>query len=248
MDPQAYVEMAQVEDRHWWFRARREIINSLLDAMALPVDARILEVGSGTGGNFRMLAGHGKLFAMEMDPGAIAIARQRTGTPVTLARGECPGDMPFPDEAFDLVCMLDVLEHLDDDREALRALRHLLRPGGSLLVTVPAYQWLWSGHDIFLHHRRRYTAARLRRVLEDSGYRVGKLSYFNTLLMPLAALTRLLANLRGRTRPAGGSLPPAWINALLFRTFRSEKVWLGRKNFPFGVSLLAVTAPRSDRT
>lgn len=240
MDESAYIEMARTEGTHWWFKARREIIDSVIGSLGLPQGARILEVGAGTGGNLAMLSQHGHLSAMELDWHALQIARAKAGGPYAVVRGRCPDDIPFREGAFDLVCMFDVLEHIEQDQRTLGALRDQLAPGGSLLLTVPAYQWLWSAHDVHLHHYRRYTATRLREVLTAGGYRVSRVTYFNSFLFPLAALARLADNVRHRTVASGTELPSRFINALLYRVFRSEQLWLRRRNLPFGVSLMSI--------
>lgn len=240
MDPQAYAQMADTEARHWWFVARKDILRRMIGTLKLPEGARILEVGSGTGGNLEMLSRFGNVSALEMDEGARKVARDKTGGRFSIFPGHCPDDIPFKDERFDLVCMFDVLEHIDEDVETLSALRGLLAPGGRMLVTVPAYRWLWGSHDVFLHHKRRYTAGSLRRTLRAGGLAVDRLTYFNTLLLPLVAGARLLDKALGRKEATGGDIPSPATNRVLCSIFRSERRLLPAVNFPAGVSLLAV--------
>lgn len=240
MNPDAYVEMAATESRHWWFQARRKIIESTIDTMGLPDATRILEVGSGTGGNLRMLSRHGDVSAMEMDEQARKLASEKTDGAFTILPGSCPGNLPFQDEQFDLICMFDVLEHIEEDVAALAALRQHLAPGGRMLITVPAYQWLWSAHDVFLHHKRRYTAHRLRKAFGNSGLQVDRISYFNTLLLPLAALGRLYDRIVSNNGSSGRGIPPAPINTVLEYIFASERHMLKRFNLPAGVSLMGI--------
>lgn len=136
--------------------------------------------------------------------------------------------------------MFDVLEHIDEDVATLAALRKHLAPGGRMLITVPAYPWLWSAHDVFLHHKRRYTAQRLRKVFNDSGLHLDRISYFNTLLLPLAALGRLRDRIVSSGQSSGRAIPPALINAALETIFASERHLLKRFNLPAGVSLMAI--------
>lgn len=240
MNPQAYVEMADTESRHWWFTARREILSRIIETLALPGSARILEAGSGTGGNLMMLSGHGTVCAIDMDEGACRIAEEKTRGRLAVAQGCFPDDIPFQGETFDLILMSDVLEHIERDVETLVALRGLLAPGGRMLITVPAYPWLWGPHDLFLHHKRRYTSRGLRHVLEQGGLQVERLSYFNMLLLPLAMLARAKDRLFPGGRAFGTDIPPAFFNRVMFSIFRSERYLLGRFNLPAGVSLLAV--------
>ena len=248
MNPEAYLEMANTESVHWWFAARRDILDHVIGKFGLPATARILEAGSGTGGNLMMLSAHGSVSAIEMDEAACRIAREKTGDRVDLRRGHFPDDIPFKGETFDLIGMFDVLEHVEQDVETLAALRGLLAPGGRMLVTVPAYQWMWSAHDVFLHHKRRYTATSLRKTLADAGLRVERVSYFNMWLLPLAALARLKDRLRPSGHASGTAIPAPFVNRALFSIFRSERSLLDRFNLPAGLSLLAVVRRGDDGT
>lgn len=240
MHPEAYVDMATTESTHWWFRGRRQILDRVIGAMALPEAARILEAGCGTGGNLLMLSRHGSVSAFEMDDIARKHATEKTASRFTLRAGRCPHDVPFVGEQFELICMFDVLEHIDEDVQSLAALRHRLAPGGRLLVTVPAYPWLWSAHDVFLHHKRRYTARSLRRAFAEGGLAIERISYFNMLLLPLAALARVKDRFMPRKRSSGTEVPAAPINATLRAIFASERHLLTRFYLPAGVSLMAI--------
>jgi len=233
MHPSAYREMADTEGRHWWFTARRAILSSLISRLRLPERARIVEIGCGTGGNLEMLSAFGEVSAMEADDGARAIAAEKAGAHVEIRAGRCPHDIPFAKGSFDLVCLLDVLEHVEEDLATLQAIGALLAPHGHALITVPAYRWMWSAHDEFLHHKRRYTSGELRRKVSAAGLQLGHISYFNTLLFPLAATARLL-------KLSGTAVPARPINGLLHAVFSAERFVVGRLPLPFGVSLLAV--------
>lgn len=243
MSPQAYEDMARVQDRHWWFAARREILREQLRALRLPTDAQILEVGSGTGANLALLAQFGSVTGLEMSAEAIASARSRgleQPGRVTLRQGRCPEDLASLQQSFDLVCLFDVLEHIDNDREALEALRASLKPGGRILISVPAYQWLWSGHDEALHHRRRYRLGELAKLCADCGLAVTTSSYFNTVLFPVAVVGRVMDRLLGRRQSSGSAVPAAPVNAGLRTVFAFERHLLGRVPLPFGLSIFVV--------
>ncbi|CAB3668904.1 class I SAM-dependent methyltransferase [Trinickia soli] len=240
MSPEAYLEMAETELEHWWFRGRRDVLCSILRQLALAPQTRVLEVGSGTGGNLDLLAEFGSVSGLEMDANALAMSVERTRGCFDIRRGRCPDDIPFHDGAFDLICFLDCLEHISDDVGTLKRMHALLAPGGSIVLTVPAYQWLWSGHDEFLHHRRRYDRASLTRCAQAAGYRIERITYFNTLLFPLAVAVRLCDRLRRRGRSSGDAVPAEPLNAALYGIFKSESSWLAHHGLPFGVSLLAV--------
>jgi SAM-dependent methyltransferase len=240
MNPDAYVEMADTEARHWWFAGRRAVSASLIAGLKLPREARILEVGSGTGGNLAMLASFGTVSALEMNATARAIAARKTGGRFDIRAGLCPADIPFAGETFDLICLFDVLEHIDEDVATLAALKERLAANGRILLTVPANDWLWSTHDEFLHHKRRYSAAGLRAAVTAAGLRLDRMSYFNTLLFPLAALVRLKDRLLGRPSTSGRDVPARPVNWLLRQTFGMERFLLRLFRLPFGVSLFAI--------
>ena len=183
-----------------------------------------------------MLARHGRVYGMETNAQALELATAKGAG--ACAAGRLPEVIPFVGQTFDLIALLDVLEHLDDDAAALRALRVRLKPGGWLLITVPAYPFLWSRHDELHHHKRRYVARDLRAVIEAVGLRVHYLSYFNTWLFPLIAAVRLARVGSGHSGDL--SMPNKFANALLTQIFASERLLLGRVAFPFGVSLLAL--------
>jgi SAM-dependent methyltransferase len=240
LSPEAYLEMADIETRHWWFLGRRAILAQLIGDLALPPNAKILEVGSGTGGNLQLLSSFGQVSAMEMDATARSISLQRTHSRVDIRAGICPGDIPFADERFDLICMFDVLEHIDEDVATLVRLKRLLSDGGRMLITVPAYRWMWSAHDEFLHHKRRYSRNELQKKIQASGFQAARISHFNTLLFPVAALVRIKDRLLHNASPSGGRIPVEPTNQLLTKIFCSERSLLNRMNLPFGVSLFGV--------
>jgi SAM-dependent methyltransferase len=240
MSPDAYLQMAETEAEHWWFRGRRDVLVSVLRRLALPSRARVLEVGSGTGGNLEMLAEFGSVSGLEMDETARMLTARNTGARFDIRAGRCPDDVPFDCERFDLICFFDCLEHIADDVGSLSRMREVLAPGGKIVVTVPAYQWLWSAHDVYLHHHRRYDRSALAVCADQAGYRVERMTYFNTLLLPLAIAVRFIDRLLKRDRSSGDATPAGALNRLLYRIFSAERYWVSRGGLPCGVSLLAV--------
>ncbi|UZW55098.1 class I SAM-dependent methyltransferase [Sphingobium sp. JS3065] len=238
MDRSAYASMSAQEQDHWWFVARRAIIDSLIRAnVPLPPGAHILEAGCGTGGNIPLLAQFGTLDAMEYDADARALAS---------ARGLCrvePGALPdaigFSDTRYDMIALLDVLEHIDQDEASLHALGARLAPNGRLLLTVPAAPWLWSDHDVLHHHKRRYTHEGLLQVVRAAELKVEVSGYFNSLLFPLAVAQRFAHHWLRRDAPLDAR-PSPLINAALQRVFAAERHVLGRIPFPVGLSLYAI--------
>ena len=236
-----YDRMAELDERHWWYRARRDILATLI-ARRLPLsaDARILEIGCGTGHNLRMLARFGAVDGIEIDEAARAIAEQRLGR--TILSCPLPALEGVANGTYDLIAALDVIEHVDADVESLTTIRRKLRPGGRILLTVPAHPWMWSAHDVANHHKRRYTAGTLRRAIQAAGLRADLLSPFNSLLFPLAAAARIAGRITGK-EGSDDALPPAPLNKAFEMIFGLERYAIGRVPFPPGVSLVAIASP-----
>lgn len=242
MDQAAYAGMNAVEQRHWWFVARRRIIASLIDRFALPPrNAKVLEAGCGTGGNLALLARYGHLEAFEFDDGARDLASAKGIADIGF--GALPDRVALPDRSYDLIALLDVLEHIEDDRSSLRRLGDLLRSEGRLILTVPAIPSLWSRHDEIHHHYRRYTLETLRTCIAEAGLKVEKIGYFNSLLFPLAWLQRQAQRVRGHDAPLD-DMPGRLLNGALQAVFALERFLLGRVRMPIGLSLYAVVSAR----
>ena len=238
MERVVYDRMAVLDSRHWWYRARREILAKLIERKVRPPEgARILEVGCATGHNLPMLARFGEVDAVELDPAAREIATQRLGRPVAEAR--LPELGGVAEDRYDLVALLDVLEHVDEDRAALASIKRRMKPGGALLITVPAFQWMWSAHDEVNHHKRRYTKRSLRAAIEEAGLRADFLGYFNSILFPVAVTARQIGKLTGKT-DSDDKLPSRPVNAVLQTLFGLERYAIGRLPFSPGVSIAAV--------
>jgi SAM-dependent methyltransferase len=240
MERIVYDRMAELDSRHWWYRARREILADLIRRrIELPDNPRILEIGCGTGHNLVMLKRFGQVDAIEIDAAARAIASQRLGHEVMEA--PLPALTGVEDRAYDLVAILDVLEHVAEDREALESVARKLKPGGRILIAVPAHPWMWSAHDVVNHHKRRYTRKTLRAVVAAAGLRLEMMSWFNSLLFPLAAAARFAGKVR-RKEDSDDQLPPRPLNALFEGIFGLERYAIGRLPFPPGVSLVAIVS------
>lgn len=248
MEDTLFSTFAEVEDRHWWFLARREIVCAVAQR-ALPVGSRVLDLGCGTGFVLERLQQRYRAYGLDVSHIALELCRKRGLSQVSLGS---PEDLSAVDGCrFQGVFLLDVLEHLDDDTAALRQISEVLSPGGAAIITVPAFMFLWSRHDEINQHRRRYTRRTLADLLHRSGFQLEQVSYFNSYLFPLAVAARLAGGLLGQYAPGGLGVPPAPLNALLRRMFVSERSRLirsnGRGGFPFGVSLLAVGRRKGAR-
>jgi SAM-dependent methyltransferase len=238
MERAVYQQMAALDERHWWYRARREILAALIRReVAPPPKAKILEIGCGTGHNLAMLGEFGRVDALELDDEARGLAEKRLGRSVMST--PLPELAGVRDRHYDLIGAFDVIEHIDDDRAAIGSIATKLKRGGKLVVTVPAHQWMWSAHDVVNHHKRRYSKSGLKQLIEDSSLKLEKAGYFNSLLFPLAIAERFASKLRGKEN-ADLTLPPAPLNAALERTFAAERHLVGRLPLPPGLSLFAV--------
>jgi SAM-dependent methyltransferase len=236
MDRLAFDLMAAAEERHWWFHGRRDIIAAAMRTLGLPPDARVLDAGCGSGGNLRLLHEFGDLYAFEYDYVARAAAAALQIAKVE--RGALPDTIPFPGITFDAIGLFDVLEHLEHSVASLRSLGERLAPGGALVITTPALPLLWGPHDVHHQHFRRYTRASLVQHIRDAGLVVEYVSYFNTLLLPLAVLQRIRERLFGYS--ATDLIPGPRLNSLLYRIFSVERAWIPARRAPVGLSLLAV--------
>jgi SAM-dependent methyltransferase len=230
----------RAEDRHWWYAGRRRVLDVVLRGLALPPAARLLDAGCGSGRNMVDLQEFGHVTGIELSPPSVQAARAREVGEVV--EGSVL-EMPFEDASFQLAVSLDVIEHLEDDVGALRELRRVVAPGGRLLVTVPAYQWLWSRHDVVNHHHRRYSRGSLVGAAEAAGWQAQRTTHFNAFLLPLAVGMRALEPLDRRQH--GGSLdlwiPPGPLNWGLQQPLNFESRLIGRGlRIPAGLSLLAL--------
>ena len=238
MERKVYEQMAELDQRHWWFTARRRILAELIERVVQPPkDARILELGAGTGHNLSMLSRFGTVEASELDSVARKLASERLGREVKEAA--LPDLSMFPADSYDLIALLDVLEHVPDDKGSLAAIRGRLKPGGALLLTVPANRWMWSAHDVAHHHHRRYRKSEIEKLALDAGFRIELLSPFNSLLFPPIAAVRLLGKVTGKD-DSDDAMPGALVNRTLDTIFGLERSLIGRVPMPFGVSLVAV--------
>lgn len=238
MEPQTYRRMAEIQENHWWYEGRRKILASVIGRLGLPARADILEVGCGPGANLNMLKVFGIVTGVEPDDFSIIHARNVSGCRVE--KGILPDGLMVRGP-FDMIGAFDVIEHVDEDLESLKAIKDLLRTGGHAVFTVPAYQFLWSQHDVVNHHKRRYILPRFRELLTNAGFEVTFISYYNTLLFPLIAAVRMLKKFLKIEDVPDEAMPRLpFINTVLREIFAFERYMLKSRPLPFGVSIIAV--------
>jgi len=243
MQAHTYAIMRKVEDRHWWFVGRRRIVAAFVEQICRDLQnegrgrPRILDIGCGTGANLKLLSKFGDAEGVDVSAEALNFCRARGLENVKQGAAE---GLPYDDETFDLVTGLDVVEHLDDDVAGLREMHRVLRPGGRVLLFVPAFMFLWGVQDDVSNHRRRYTLSELRRKLEQAGLRVERASYANLTFFGPIFIGRLLMRLTGLRPASENSINIGRLNSFLGAVLGSERFWLRHLNFPFGVSAICV--------
>ncbi len=236
MNPDEYTQLAEHERTYWWYVGRLSIIETYLHEFAMSKGPlRILNVGCGTGGTVPLLERFGCVTNIDVAEDAIAFMK-RAGFEASLIDGV---ELPYPDDTYDLVVACDVLEHIDDDLSALREWRRVLRAGGGVLLTVPAYQWLWSGHDVNLHHKRRHTAGSIRRLAGTAQFALQRDSYAFLCSLPLVVAVRFLHKI-SRTTSGSHVGVPQLVNSILIELVRFEAFLMLHMRLPAGSSVVAL--------
>ena len=242
MKREMYRHIQEIERTHWWYVARRKIIFDwvfrVLDDYPEP---RVLDVGCGTGFNVEYLQTRDYEHVVGIDFSAEALFFCRSRNLSNLICGDATY-LPLQRETFDVIMALDLIEHLAADTQALREFARVLRPGGTLIIFAPAFNFLWGLQDEVSHHYRRYTADELGQKLEGVGLSIYKLTYANIFLFPLIWAGRMVLRLSGYNiqGTSENDLHPAWSNGLLQAVFAAERPLLRYVNFPFGVSLFCI--------
>ena len=244
MRPEYAAEYEQLERQHWWWLARRRIVQRVLRARFPPRPGprpTLVDIGCGPGVMLASLRDTFDCVGLEPDPVLAEHARRHSAVPIHA--GRLTPEQPLTQQRFDCVLLLDVVEHIEDDVAALRLAGSMLEPGGQMIVNVPALPWLWSVHDEVNQHKRRYLRAGLREVMEKAGLQIQSIRYWGMGLVPMAFAARRVA---GRSVPLEDyrvSLPPAFANTLLRHLLFAEYRVAERLPFPLGLSLLAVAGP-----
>lgn len=243
MDESLYHLHYTQEESHWWFAARAEIVQRIIERYGgLAPGDTILDIGCGTGAILKKLSARYRTVGIDMSPLAIEYSKKRGLTEVFVMTAE-----EFPRDRYDVkaVIMLDVIEHIDDDIAVLETARDIIGDTGRIIITVPAYMWLWSSHDLVNHHKRRYTRKTLRAALAKAGLEPLKMSYYNTLLFPLAVVKKLLSRSRTIDRASAAvDQPSKLVNTIFKAIFSLERFIVPSINLPWGVSLVTVARRR----
>jgi len=243
LEKEIYALQYKVEKDHWWFVARLRIFLRYLDVkMPASPSAKLLDVGCGTGAVAEALAERYDAHGIDSSPDAVAFCRERGLANMNV------GLLADVSESgsFDMLTFFDVMEHVADDARLLRDAHRLLKPGGSVLITVPAFPSLWSRHDEVLHHQRRYTRSHLRSLVQGAGFQIRHLTFFNTLLFPVAVVRRSVAKLSGSSAGNDLQIPGRLVNTALRTIFAAERHVLPYISLPFGLSLLCWGEKRSS--
>ncbi len=231
----------EIQKKHWWFVTRKNIVLDTIDQyFKKDNDAKILDIGCGSGLMLNSLKEIGQTYGMDMSDEAIKFSKEIFDGHV--AQGSLPDQVPFENEQFSLITALDIIEHIDRDVESLEAMYKLLVPEGKIIITVPAYMFLWTSFDEMNEHKRRYTLTELKRKLIQTGFTIEKISYYNTLLFPVVFVVRLLNKVFNRDSATDIEMPNSIVNSTLAKIFGIEKYFLRLLNLPFGVSVIAVVS------
>jgi SAM-dependent methyltransferase len=239
MNIEMYRIFFEIQKKHWWFVTRKKIVlDTITRYLSKDSKTRILDIGCGSGLMLNALEEIGQTFGMDMSDEAISFSKEIFNGKVE--KGFLPNQVPYEENFFDLIIALDVIEHVEQDVESLKAIRSRLVSDGKAVITVPAYMFLWSKFDELNEHKRRYTLTELNTKLEQAGFTVEKISYYNTLLFPVIFVVRMLNNVLKRDGASDIDMPSSPVNVILEKIFGIEKYLLRLANLPFGVSILAV--------
>jgi len=249
MNPEEYEKMYTQENTYWWFQGRKKILFKMLERFHLLNNgkSRVLDIGCGTGLILQGIADRSMAIGLDFSRRALSYCRLRGLN--NLLRGDVT-NLPISDSSMDLILALDLLEHVEDDARLMGEIHRVLKPGGHLLATVPAHQYLWSEHDEALHHYRRYSKSSFHSLIKGCSFEVVKYSYVISFTFFPILIFRLIQRYYRKLRPSKADpkshiiILPKGINSLLIKVLELEGALLERMNLPFGVSLLCIARKR----
>lgn len=242
MDASEYDKMYRLEDANWWYASRRDLVLGMVSQMVNALSgksSKILDAGCGTGINLKYGQKFGDAYGLDISRDALRFSRNRGLSYLICGSAD---RLPFEDDLFDFVLALDVIEHIEEDLFAIREFNRVLKPGGSLIITVPAFQFLWSGHDLAVHHIRRYTRPGLLNILHLGGFKIEKATYWNFILFFPVATIRMLKRFQrsGDEKQTDLIELPFALNRLLSGLLHIENAITKRFDLPFGISILCL--------
>lgn len=246
MEKKVYEELKRIQNTHWWFVAKREIVLDIFKNYVNGRDNKILDVGCGMGLMLQHLKKHGEVFGMDFSKEAVQYCQNTFGKD-NIKYGKLPDNVPFDNGFFDAVVALDVLEHIEDDLSSISKLYDILKDNGICLCTVPALDCLWSYNDIAVHHKRRYSKKELISKFEHCGFKINMCSYYNFyLFIPIFLIRKFKNILKIQKDDMSDNVKDNVVNRILYKIFSSERRHLKKGGYPIGVSIILVAAKEKN--
>jgi ubiquinone/menaquinone biosynthesis C-methylase UbiE len=249
MNPEEYEKMYAQENSYWWFQGRQKILFRMLEKYNLleNSDSCVLDIGCGTGLILDEISTRSKAIGFDFSRKALSFCKKRGLENLLCGNVK---HLPIADSSLDLVLALDIMEHIDDDTAMMKEIHRVLKPGGNILITVPAHKYLWSDHDEALHHFRRYSKNGFRKIIKENGFTIKKYSYVISFTFFPILIFRMIQKLIHRIIPSKAPkthiiILPKRINSLLIGILDFEGILLEHINLPVGVSLLCVAEKKS---
>ncbi len=237
-----YEELFNLEDKHWWHIAKRTIVYQLIEKYAEKKNPRILDIGCGTGKNIEKFKNLGTVYGLDSSTEALKFCKRRGLKNLILGSAE---KIPLKEKSFDMITLLDVLEHTDDNKTLKESYR-ILRKDGFMIITVPAFKWLWSKWDMILHHRRRYTSDSLIAILERNNFQVRKISYMYSFLVLPALIIRMIKSISIKQPYSSDfKLSSSLLNFIMNKITKFESFFVKYFGIPIGTSIIAVAQKKS---
>jgi SAM-dependent methyltransferase len=234
MNPDEISKMHLLEETHWWFQGKKRVVETLLKSADIP-EGDFLDIGCGTGMFLKVFCSRGNAFGLDASHQALSYCRFKGCEKVVQGSGDY---LPFADGKFSFVSLLDVVEHADDDGNVLKEAHRVCMPGGIVLITVPAYRFLWGSHDEVHNHKRRYTRNKLKQLGLSVGFNIERITYTNFFIFFPVLASRVISRFISKAVESDMKVAPKWVNRVMKRVYALESLYLTKGNFPWGVSVL----------